>query len=153
MRPVPIVIGLAASVFFSLQPNLKAAEGTTKFDGSWAVTLDAKIYKNPDGSTAQPYVRNFSATVKKGILQGEVGTSGQRGWYELSGTISADGTAALRAEEITKYQKYSFTTSSKKPPEGKGTHYTYQVVGRFGDRRGTGHSTDPRPRVFTFVKN
>jgi hypothetical protein len=69
-----IVIGLLASVLLSAQPNLKAATETgTKFDGSWAVTLDAKAYKNPNGSTAQPYVWRFSATVKNGVFHGERG--------------------------------------------------------------------------------
>jgi hypothetical protein len=152
MKSILIAVSLAASVLFSLQPHLKAAEGTTKFDGSWAVTLDAKIFKNADGSTAQPYVRNFSATVKNAVLHGEIGTRGQKGWYELSGTLAADGTANFQAKEITKSQKNIFTTHSK-PRPGPGNYYTYQVVARFDGQRGTGHSTDPRPRIFTFVKD
>jgi hypothetical protein len=147
------VIWLAASVCLSMQPNLKAAtEGTTKFDGSWSVTLDAKVFKNPDGSTAKPYVRNFSATVKAGVLHGEIGTRGKPGSYELDGQIAADGTAALTAQEILAHHEYSFTTSTRKPPGGRGTGYSYQVVAHFGDQRGTGHSTDARPRIFTFAK-
>ena len=130
-----IAIGLAASVLLSVQPNLKAA---TKFDGSWSVTLDAKVYKNPDGSTAQPFVRRFPAAVKNGVFHGEIGTRGEKGWYELDGKIGADGTANFRAEEILKFQKYSFTETSRKAPSGAGTHYTYQVVAHFDGRRGTG---------------
>jgi hypothetical protein len=39
-------IGLAASFLVSAQPKVKAAtEGTTKFDGSWSVTVDFHEYK------------------------------------------------------------------------------------------------------------
>jgi hypothetical protein len=47
-----VAIGL--TLFFSAQSNLKAAEGATKFDGSWEATVDAKEHKNPDGSKALP---------------------------------------------------------------------------------------------------
>jgi hypothetical protein len=148
-----VTIALAVNVLLSMQPNLKAAtEGTTKFDGNWAVTLDAKVFKNPDGSTAKPYVRNFSVAVKGGVLHGEIGTRGKPGSYELDGQIAADGTAALTAQEVLAHHEYSFTTSTKKPPPGRGTGYSYQVVAHFGGQRGTGHSTDARPRIFTFVK-
>jgi hypothetical protein len=147
-----IAIGLAASVLFFARPNLMAAaEGTTKFDGSWSVTLDAKVYKNPDGSIAEPFVRHFPATVKNGVLPGEIGPRGKPTWYELSGNIQSDGSAALRGDEITGAQKYNFTIGKKAPP-GKGTPYTYKIVAHFDARHGTGRSTDERPRVFTFVK-
>jgi hypothetical protein len=148
-----IAIGLAASVLLCAQPNLKAAtEGGTKFDGNWSVTVDIKVYKNPDGSTAQPFVKRFSATVKNGVLHGETGPRGKPNWYELNGKIEADGTATLRVDEITGSQKYNFTKSRKAPP-GAWYPYSFQVVARFEGRRGTGQSTgDDRTRIFTFVK-
>jgi hypothetical protein len=142
-------IGLAASVLLSLQPNLKAA---TKFDGSWSVTLDAEVYKNPDGSTAQPFVRRFPGTVKNGVFHGEIGNRGKPEWLELNGKIEVDGTADLRADLITGAGKWNFTQGRKAPP-GEGTRYSYQVVARFDDRRGTGHSTDGRTRIYSFVKD
>jgi hypothetical protein len=147
-----IAIGLAACVLLSAQLNLKAAtEGGMKFDGNWSVTLDAKVFKNGDGSEAQPYVRRFSATVRNGVFHGEIGPRGKPTWFELNGKIEADGAAELRADEITGVTKYNFATSHKSPP-GSGTHYSYQVVVRFGGRRGTGQSTDYRTRIFTFLK-
>jgi hypothetical protein len=147
-----IAIVLATSVLLFVQPNLKAAtEGGMKFDGIWSVTVDVKLYENPDGSKAQPFVWRFPATVKNGVFHGEIGTRGKPGWYELNGKIEAGGTAALRADEITGSQKYNFTVSKKAPP-GRGTAYSYQVVARFDSRRGTGHATDWRTRIFTFVK-
>jgi hypothetical protein len=152
MRSILIAVSLAASILFPLQPSLMAAEGTTKFDGTWAVTLDAKVFNNPDGSTAKPYVRNFSATVKGGLLHGEIGTRGKPGSYELDGSIAADGTATLTAQEVVLHRENAFTTSTRKPPGGRGTGYSYQVAARFGGQRGTGHATDARTRIFTFVK-
>jgi hypothetical protein len=151
MKPVPIAIGLAASVFLFLQPDLKAAEGTTKFDGNWAVTVDIKAYKNGDGSIAQPLTRHLSTTVRSGVLYGERGLPGKPGWYALSGKIAADETATLRADEITGTQKYNFAKSAKQPA-GAGKPYSYSVAANFDGGRGTGHSTDGRTRIFTFAK-
>jgi hypothetical protein len=147
-----IAAGLAASILLFAQPTLKGApEGGVGFDGSWSVTLDAKVFKNGDGSEAQPFVRRFTATVRNGVFHGEIGPRGKPTWYELNGKIEADGAANLRADEITGAQKYNFATSHKAPP-GTGTHYSYQVVARFGGRRGTGQSTDYRTRTFVFLK-
>ena len=152
MRPVPIAIGLAASALFFLQPDLKAAEGTAKFDGSWAVTVDAKAYKNGDGSIAEPWTEHFTATVKNGAFHGEYGTRGKPFWFELIGNVATDGTAALVVNELTGEQKHNFS-NSKKPPPGKGVRYSYQVGAHFDGKHGTGHSTsDARTRIFTFVK-
>jgi hypothetical protein len=149
---VLIRIALTAGTLLLEKPNLEAAtEGTTKFDGVWSVTLDVKMYVNPDGSKAQPFVRRFPVTVKNGILYGEVGPRGKPSWYQLSGKIEPDGTAALHADLITGSQEYNFTTSNKELA-GKATPYTYSVVARFDNRHGTGHSTDQRQRFFTFDK-
>ena len=146
-----IAIVLAASFLFA-QANLKAAtEGGMKFDGNWSVTVDHKLYENPDGSKALPFVWHFPATVKNGVFHGEIGTRGKPGWYELNGQIEASGTATFRADEISGSQKYNFTVSKKAPPD-RGYPYSYQVVARFDSRRGTGHATDWRTRIFTFVK-
>ena len=145
-----VVIGLAAS--FLLSAHLKAATGAgTKFDGTWAVTLDGKVFKNPDGSMAQPFIRHFPATVKNGLFHGEIGIRGKPNWLELSGEIEADGAAALRVVEISGEQKYNFTTGRKAPP-GTGNHYSYGVKASFDGQRGTGRSTDFRTRIVTFVK-
>jgi hypothetical protein len=151
MRPVTIAIGLATSVLFFLQPDLKAAEGITKCDGNWSVTVDIKAYKNGDGSIAQPLARHLSATVRSGVFHGERGIPGKPGWYALSGKIAVDGTATLRADEITGIQKYNFAKSAKQPA-GAGKPYSYSVEANFDAGHGTGHSTDGRTRIFTFAK-
>jgi hypothetical protein len=151
--PSLVAIGLAASFCLLGQPNLKAAaQGPAKFDGSWAVTVDTKAYKNADGTTAQPWVKHLVATVKSGVFHAEKGTRGQPSFYELNGTIQADGTASLRCEEITGDQKYNFSDRPKGPP-GKGHHYTYEISAHFGEKQGSGKSTsDNRTRIFTFVR-
>jgi hypothetical protein len=148
-----VAIGLAASFCLLGQPNLKAAgQGPAKFDGSWAVTVDTKAYKNADGSTAQRWVKHLAATVKNGVLRAESGTRGQPNFYELNGTIQADGAASLRCDEVTGDQKWNFS-DGQKGPAGKGVHYSYQISARFTEKEGTGKSTsDKRDRVFTFVK-
>jgi len=134
------------------QPLRAAAQGTTKFDGSWEVTIDAKAYKNADGTTAQPWVIHFAAKVKNGVLHGEHGTRGQPAFYELNGKIEVEGTASLHLDEITGAQKYNFS-NSQKGPAGKGVPYSYQVSAKFDGQHGNGKSTsDPRTRIFTFVK-
>ena len=153
MRSASLVaIGLTVSVFLLTQPDSKAAvDGTTTFDGNWSVAVDIKAYKNGNGSIAEPLTRHLSVTVKDGVLRGERGMRTKPGWYELSGTIATDGTANLRADEITGTQKYNFAKSAKQPA-GAGKPYTYSVVAHFDNQRGTGHSTDGRTRIFTFVK-
>jgi len=136
------------------KPQTKAAtEGTTAFDGTWAVTVDFHAYKNPDGTVAKATVRNFVATVKNGVLHGQTGTKGQPNFYELNGTIAADGSANLLANGLTKYSEYTPMNV------GPGQPFEYQVTARFKGTTGTGESVgDPKPphaprtRIFTFVK-
>jgi len=35
---------------------IQTTKADTTFDGSWSVTLDAKVFNNPDGSKVQPFV-------------------------------------------------------------------------------------------------
>jgi hypothetical protein len=146
-------LGLAISVLLSSAVTVKAAtEGTRKFDGNWSVTLDAKVFKNPDGSTAQPFVSHFSATVKDGIFHGEKKTRGKPDFLELNGKIAADGTATLVATGISGDTLHTAMASNSAPSAGLPVNY--QVVAHFDNRHGTGHSvgSPPRTRIFTFTK-
>ena len=149
-----LAIGLASGVLLFVQPQIKAAtEGTTAFDGTWAVTVNFQAYKNPDGTVAKAFVRRFGATVKNGVLHGQTGTKGQPNFYELNGTIAADGSANLLASGLTKNPEYTAMNV------GPGKPFEYQVTARFKGRTGTGESVgDPKPphaprtRIYTFVK-
>jgi hypothetical protein len=138
-------VALASVLALFIQPT----KADTAFDGSWWVTLDAKVIIRT--AAKRSLVIQFPATVKNGVFHGQYGIKGKPFWYELNGKIEA-GSATLRADELTGEQKYNFTLSKKAPP-GKGHSYSYQVVAHFDSRRGTGRSTDARTRIFTFVKN
>jgi hypothetical protein len=133
--------------------NTRAASDTA-FDGTWWVTVDYHAYKNPDGSTALPTAKHFTARVKNGVLHGEVGTRGAADWYELDGKIEADGTAILHTNGITGNPKY--TPGHPEP----GIPFGYKVTALFDGRHGTGQSVAdppppraPRTRIYTFVRD
>jgi hypothetical protein len=78
---------------------------------------------------------------------------GTADWYELNGTIEADGTAIIRASGITGNPKQT-------PFHKHGTQFEYQVNAHFNGRHGTGQSVGdpapppaPRVRIYTFVKD
>jgi len=139
---------LVTSVFAILTMTLVAQNATT-FDGTWSVTMSARNYQNPNGTMSLAYAWHFSMTVKNGILHGERGNRGIGDFYEINGTIAADGTATIRADGITG-KGTEFTKGHRSPD----TPFSYAVTAQFEDRHGTGKSIgDPRIRIFTFVKD
>lgn len=64
-------------------------------------TMSARNYQNPNSTMSLAYAWHFSMTVKNGILHDERGNRGMGDFYEINGTIAADGTAAIRADGIT----------------------------------------------------
>jgi hypothetical protein len=62
--------------------------------------MSARNYQNPNGTISLAYAWRFSMTVKNGILHGERGNRGMGDFYEINGTIAADGTATIRADGI-----------------------------------------------------
>ena len=152
MKPASLSTILFA--IFTMTFVAQNAIADTTFDGNWWVTVDYHEYKNPDGSTALAAVKHFPVKVKNGVLHGEIGTRGAADWYELNGTIAADGAATIRANGITGSPKH--TPGHPHP----GIPFEYLVVAHFDGRRGTGHSVGdpppphaPRIRIYTFVKD
>jgi hypothetical protein len=133
------------AVLTLLAAQTKAA--TTAFDGQWSVTVNAHGYNNPDGSTTAGWIINFPAEVKNGVLHGEYGTRGAPAWYELDGTIEANGTANLKTNGISKVPEHG--EKHLRP----GTPYHYQVMAHFDGRHGSGKSVGPRTRILTFAKD
>jgi hypothetical protein len=80
-------------------------------------------------------------------LHGETGNRGKENFYEINGTIAADGTATIRANGISGPSKFN---RSHIPP---GTPYSYAATAKFDGRHGAGKSAGPRVRIFTFVKD
>jgi hypothetical protein len=147
-----LAIVFAATTLWFTQ-DTKAASDTSAFDGTWAVTVNFHEYKNPDGTVAKGWVKYFPATIKSGVLHGELGTRGAPNWYELNGKIEADGTANLRVNGVTGNPGY--TPDHPQP----GLHFQYEVNAHFDGRHGTGQSVGdpppphaPRTRIYTFVK-
>jgi hypothetical protein len=141
---IAILFAVANLVFPQIT---KAASDTTAFDGTWSVTQDTREFKNPDGSVARAWTQHFFATVKNGVLHGERGTRGAPGWFEFNGNIDANGMANISANGVTREEKWN------KGPAQAGTPYEYQVTAQFKGRNGSGKSTGPRMRIFTFVKD
>jgi hypothetical protein len=139
---------LVTSVFAILTMTLVAQNATT-FDGTWSVTMSARNYQNPNGTMSLAYAWHFSMTVNNGILHGERGNRGMGDFYEINGTIAADGTGTIRADGITG-KGTEYTKGHRSP----GTPFSYAVIAQFEDRHGTGKSIgDPRIRLFTFLKD
>jgi hypothetical protein len=122
MKTITIVLAVLALF-------IQTTKADTTFDGNWTVTVDVKLYVNPDGTRAQPFIFHFPATVQNGFLHGELGTKGKPFWYELSGQI-VSGAATFRVDELTGDEKYNFTTSKQAPP-GRGHVYSFNVTAHF----------------------
>jgi hypothetical protein len=60
--------------------------------------MSARNYQNANSTMSLAYAWHLSMTVKNGILHGERGNRGMGDFYEINGTIAADGTAAIRAD-------------------------------------------------------
>jgi hypothetical protein len=136
-----------AAVTLLYVQNTKAASDTTAFDGTWSVTMSAHNYDNPNSYMSEAFAYHFSMNVKNGVLHGERGNRGMESFYEINGTIAADGSATIRVNGITGPSKFS---RGHVPP---GTPYTYAATANFTGRRGTGKSAGPRVRIFAFVKD
>jgi hypothetical protein len=122
--------------------STKAALAGTAFDGNWSVTIDFQQYKNPDGTMALAVTREFPVRVKNGVLHGETGKRGDANFYEINGTIEADGNATLHVNGITGSPQHTpFTLHN-------GVRFAYDVPSHFEGNHGTGHSVgDPAPHM------
>lgn len=145
-RSLMTIVFTAATMLF---PQMtKASSDTTAFDGTWQVTMSARNYDNPNSTMSEGYAYHFPMSIKNGVLHGERGNRGRWDFYEINGKIAADGTATIRADGIT--GAGTQFTKGHSPP---GKPYTYAVSAQFKGRQGTGKSTAPRIRIFTFVKD
>jgi hypothetical protein len=109
--------------------------------------MSAQNYDNPDSNMSLAFAKHFIMTVKNGVLHGESGTRGAQEFYEINGTIAADGVATIRANGIVGSSQHA------RAHLAAGTPYNYAVSAQFKGRRGSGKSAGPRIRIFTFVKN
>jgi len=117
------------------------ALGSTRFDGTWNVTIQC-----PPHEAATGYKMRFPVEVKEGVLSGQYGTEGQPSSVALKGRIQPDGQAIVDARGVTGDPNRTVGRVSR------GSTYSYSVDARFDEARGTGERVETRPCTLTFVK-
>jgi len=139
--PEGIFAPLARQRIASLAAKPPAAD-PARFDGTWNVSIECPAHKRAAGYTVQ-----LLAQVKDGMLNGQIGVTGQPNSLTLTGRIASDGTAIIAARGTTGDPKYNVNS------ESTGLPYGYRANVRFEGSRGTGNRTDEiRPCSLTFVR-
>jgi hypothetical protein len=109
------------------------------FDGSWNVYMAC-----PRSIDAAPFVKQFSASVKGGVMHGEFGVTGQPASMALDGMIRPDGSATLDAHGLTGPTQYNIGGARE------GTPFRNVVTAHFESIRGNGTWVTTRTCSFTF---
>jgi serine/threonine protein kinase len=129
--------------------EISGSTGTTSFDGTWQVNVDAPNYVDPTGKHVRGFRSQFYVYVRNGVLHGEK-LSGAKNPYPsphvMDGKIQPDGSADLVVTGVSGDPLHNEANS--KP----GTPFRYEVKARFGGDHGTGSSVGYRPRAYTFVR-
>ncbi|GEM_PF-3315707 len=112
-----------------------------RFDGSWNVVV---FCPESDGAPASAF--RFMARVKDGVLHGERGSAGARGWMILDGAIQPDGTARLDASGITN------DADELRGVTPADTSYAYRVQARFEGSHGIGGRMEGRSCTLHFTR-
>lgn len=132
------MLALATLPIMNAQP-VKAA---SPYDGTWDVNLTCPL---TSAGAAAGWDAQFPAQVANGVLQGDKGSSGARGWLRLEGTIQSDGTSLLTVNGLTGHAGYNL---GQAPPL---TPYRFNGAAHFDMTSGTG-TYGPRPCKLLFVK-
>ena len=135
---------VAAAFLASHCVALAADEDTSRFDGTWSVTLTCPSYHEDED--AKGYVHRFPAAVKAGVLRGTHATAGQPGWHFLSGPIAQDGVASLTLEGIVNSAEGAVNQAYRGKP------YAYRVRARFEQTSGIGQRVGKRKCEFQFQR-
>jgi hypothetical protein len=101
------------------------------FDGDWNVAISCKA-----SNGGQPYRVHLPAKVRNGYFHAQRGIKGTADSYDMTGRISADGTAALKVAGLTGPSAYN--RNNMQP----GAPFSYPLTARFQDTHGTGRRTD-----------
>jgi hypothetical protein len=127
----------------ALSPNTEVLMtfDSWRFDGSWTVVVFC-----PESVGAPASAYRFTADVKDGVLHGERGAAGSRGWMTLDGAIQPDGIATLDASGITN------DTDELRGLVAAQTSYAYRVAARFEGSHGLGSRTEGRLCHLNFTK-
>ncbi len=99
-----------------------------------------------DAKEAKGYTFHYPATVKGAEIHGQFRKVGEAPSMTLTGTIGADGNAAMNVKGLAGNPKYNLNNVNA------GSPVNFDVVGKFEGRKGTGNRTSGRPCRFTFTK-
>jgi len=132
-RIVPIALSPRTDAFVTFD--------NWRFDGNWTVVVFC-----PESAGAPASAYRFTADVKDGVLHGERGTAGSRGWLTLDGTIQPDGVATLSASGITN------DTDELRGLIAAETSYAYHVLARFEGSHGLGNRVEDRVCSLHFTR-
>jgi len=117
------------------------ASDVQRFDGKWLGTARCKPTADAPG-----YEWQFSANVKDGVFTGLFGVVGKPNSFVFDGTIKADGEAEISVNGLTG----TSATTPGHPPVG--TKFSFSIVGKFEDSRGTGNRIGGRVCDYVFAK-
>jgi len=132
-RMIPIALSPNTEIFMTFD--------SWRFDGSWTVVVFCPESK---GAPASAY--RFTVGVKDGLLHGERGSAGSRGWMTLDGTIQPDGMATLSASGVTN------DTDELRGLVAAEASYVYRVAARFEGSHGRGGRIEGRVCNLTFTR-
>lgn len=135
MKRLLMLVFVAAASPVSAQP-------ASPFDGSWGVIFSCPA--TPGGTAG--YTRRFLASVRGGVMHGEIGVAGQAGFLALDGAIQADGTALLLGRGFTGDPTYAVGRPTPATP------YSFHLQSRFSGTNGTGSRTEVRRCDAVFSK-
>jgi len=124
-------------------PGRQAAGGlgSVRFDGTWNTVLTCD-----DAAGALGYTFRFASVVKDGVLHGEKGTKGQRGWLQLDGKILSDGSAKIYADGLVGASENAVGKLSA------GSPYSYDINATFSGESGAGKRVEGRACRVTFAR-
>jgi hypothetical protein len=118
-----------------------AVSDVKRFDGKWLGTVSCKPTADLAG-----YEWQFLANVKDGVFQAVRGVAGKPDSHVFNGKIKPDGEAEISVDART---GPSARTSGYLP---EGTKFSYDIVAKFEDSRGTGDRLGGRICHFVFAK-
>jgi len=117
-----------------------AAGDAGRFDGAWEVDISCMA------QGAQAYANRFPASVKDGVLHGQLGVEGGPGSLTVDGRIAPDGNGTLLATGVTGDPRFTLRKLQK------GRHYSFPIEVIFSGTSGTGRRQGPRPCTITFTR-
>jgi hypothetical protein len=132
-RIFPVTLSPSTEVFVTFD--------SWRFDGSWTVVVFC-----PESKSAPASAYRFTVGVKDGVLHGERGAVGSRGWMTLDGTIQPDGVATLSASGSTN------DSDELRGLIAAETSDTYRVAARFEGSHGLGGRIDGRHCTLKFSR-